>query len=176
MYVSFEGYTAQTRILTKGSSRQNLASLKVLLRRENMGSRHLELFSLLVNDSCWGQKPKLPVNPQNLSTWIKKLWCIYGMEYFCCCSAAKSCPTICDPTDCRMPGLPVPHHLPEFAQVHVHYTGDTIQPSHHLMPSSLSALSLSQHRDFSNKSSFASDDQNTGASASGSVLPMNIQG
>ena len=22
--------------------------------------------------------------------------------------------------DCSMPGLPVPHHLPEFAQVHIH--------------------------------------------------------
>ena len=25
-----------------------------------------------------------------------------------------------DPMDCSMPGFPVPHHLPEFAQVHVH--------------------------------------------------------
>ena len=31
-------------------------------------------------------------------------------------------------------------------------------------------------RDFSNESSFASGDQNTGASASASILPMNIQG
>ena len=26
----------------------------------------------------------------------------------------------CDPMDCSTPGLPVPHHLPEFAQVHIH--------------------------------------------------------
>ena len=26
----------------------------------------------------------------------------------------------CDPMDCSTPGLPVPHHLSEFAQVHVH--------------------------------------------------------
>ena len=51
---------------------------------------------------------------------------------------------LCDPMDCSMPGLPVPHHLPEFAQVHVHCIGDTIQPSHPLTPSS--ALSLSQHQ------------------------------
>ena len=37
-----------------------------------------------------------------------------------CCSVAKSCPTLCDPTDCRMPGLPVLHHLLELAQTHVH--------------------------------------------------------
>ena len=36
------------------------------------------------------------------------------------CSVAKLCPTVCDPTDYVMPGLPLPHHLPELAQVHVH--------------------------------------------------------
>ena len=41
-------------------------------------------------------------------------------------------------------GLPVPHRLPEFAQVQVHCMGNAIQPSHPLMPSS-SALSLSRH-------------------------------
>ena len=45
-----------------------------------------------------------------------------------------------------IPGLLVPHHLLEFAQVHVHRIGDTIQPSHPLMPSSPSILSLSQHQ------------------------------
>ena len=29
-------------------------------------------------------------------------------------------PTLCDPVDHSMLGLPVPHHLPEFARVHVH--------------------------------------------------------
>ena len=51
-----------------------------------------------------------------------------------------------DPKDCSMPGLPVPHHLPKFAQVHIHCIGDSIQPSHPLMLSSPSALNLSQHR------------------------------
>ena len=37
-----------------------------------------------------------------------------------CCSVTQSCPTLCDPTDCGTPGLPVSHHLPKFAQVHVH--------------------------------------------------------
>ena len=44
-----------------------------------------------------------------------------------------------------MPGLPVPHCLPEFAQVHVHCIGDAIQLSHPLKPSS-SALGLSQYQ------------------------------
>ena len=34
--------------------------------------------------------------------------------------------------DCSVPGLLVPHHLLEFAQVHVHWIGDAIQPYHPL--------------------------------------------
>ena len=64
----------------------------------------------------------------------------------CLCSVAESCLTLCDPMDCSTPGLPVLHHLPEFAQTHVHSVGDAIQPSHPLLPPSLPALNLSQHQ------------------------------
>ena len=57
-----------------------------------------------------------------------------------------SCLTLGNHMDCSTPGLPVPHHLPKFAEVHVHCIGDVIQPSHPLMPSSPSVLSLSQHQ------------------------------
>jgi len=53
---------------------------------------------------------------------------------------------LCDSMDCSMPGLPVPHHLLEFAQVHVHCLSDVIQLSHPLTPSPPSALNLSQHQ------------------------------
>ena len=59
-----------------------------------------------------------------------------------CCPVAHSCPTLCNPTDCSMLGFPVLHHLPEFAQTHVHYVGDAIQPSHPLSSPSPPALSL----------------------------------
>ena len=39
-----------------------------------------------------------------------------------CCSVAKSCPILCDLIDCSTPGFPVLHSLPEFAQVHVHWS------------------------------------------------------
>ena len=52
----------------------------------------------------------------------------------------------CEPMDCSMPGLPVPHHLLEFAQVHVHCISDIIQPAHPLIPSSPPVLNLSQHQ------------------------------
>ena len=42
--------------------------------------------------------------------------------------------------------LPDPQNLPEFAQFHVHCISDVIQPSHPLMPSSPSALNISQHQ------------------------------
>ena len=39
----------------------------------------------------------------------------------CCCWVTKLCPTLCDPMDCSIPGFPVLHHLPKFAQTHVHW-------------------------------------------------------
>ena len=35
-------------------------------------------------------------------------------------SVAQSCPTLCNPMNHSMPGLPVHHHLLEFTQTHVH--------------------------------------------------------
>ena len=93
-----------------------------------------------------------------------------------CCSFAKLCPTLGDPMDCRMPGFPVLHYLLEFAQTHVYWVGDTIQPSHPLSPPSPPAFSLSQHQGlFPVNWLFTSGGQRIGASASASVLPMNIQ-
>ena len=45
-------------------------------------------------------------------------------------SVAQSCPTLCDPMNRSMPGLPVYHQLPEITQTHVHRVSDAIQPSH----------------------------------------------
>ena len=59
-------------------------------------------------------------------------------------SVAQSCPTLCDPMDCSMPGLPVHHQLPEFTQTHVHRIGGAIQPSHPLLSPSPPAFNLSQ--------------------------------
>ena len=58
-------------------------------------------------------------------------------------SAAQSCPTLCDSTNCRMPGLPVYYQPPEFTQTHVHQVSDAIQPSHPLSSPSLPAFNLS---------------------------------
>ena len=46
--------------------------------------------------------------------------------------------------DCSMPGFPVLHNLPEFAQTHVHWVSDAIQLLYPLLPTSPPALDLSQ--------------------------------
>ena len=61
-------------------------------------------------------------------------------------SVTQSCPTLCDPMNRSMPGLPVHHQLPESTQTHVHWVGDAIQPSHPLPSPSPPALNLSQHQ------------------------------
>ena len=86
-------------------------------------------------------------------------------------SVSKLCLTLCDPMNCSMPGFPVLHSLPVFAQTHVHWVSDAIQPSHPLSSPSL-AFNLASIRVFSNE---AAGGQSIGASASASILPMNIQ-
>ena len=61
-------------------------------------------------------------------------------------SVAQSCPTLCDPMNCSTPGFPVLHYLSEFVQIHVHWDGDAIQPSHPLSSPSPLAFKLSQNQ------------------------------
>ena len=57
-------------------------------------------------------------------------------ETICCyCLVTKSCPALCDPIDCCMPGFHVLHVLPEFAQIHVHWVSDNhLILSHPFLP------------------------------------------
>ena len=50
------------------------------------------------------------------------------------------------PHGMHTPGFPVLHHLPEFAQTHVHWVGDAIQPPHPLSSPSRPTFKLSQHQ------------------------------
>ena len=61
-------------------------------------------------------------------------------------SVAEFYLTLCDPTDCSTPALPVYHQHSEFGQTHVHWVTDAIQPSHPLSSPSPPALNLSQHQ------------------------------
>ena len=44
-------------------------------------------------------------------------------------SVAQSCPTLCNPMNCSMPGLPVHHQLPEFKLTSI----ESVMPSSHLI-------------------------------------------
>ena len=90
-------------------------------------------------------------------------------------SVAQSGPMLCDPTDCTTTGFPVLHQLLDLAQTHVYPVGNAIQLSHPLLSPFPSAFNLSRIRSFPRGQFFPLDGQSIGASASASVLPMNIQ-
>ena len=79
---------------------------------------------------------------------INLLYSVDSVILDCCCSVPRSCPILCDPVDCSMPGFPIFHHLPELAQTQVHWVGDALQPSRPLLSPSLPTFNLSQHQGF----------------------------
>ena len=91
-------------------------------------------------------------------------------------SVAQSCPTVCDPMNCNMPGLPVHHQLLESTQTHTHRVGGchpTILSS--VVPFSSCPQSFPTSGSFPVSQLFASGGQSIGVSASTSVLPMNTR-
>ena len=89
-------------------------------------------------------------------------------------SVAQSYPTLWDPMDLSTPGLPVHLQLPEFTQIHVHWAGDAVHPSHPLSSSTPPAPNPSKHQGlFQWVNSSHEVTQSTGVSASASVFPMN---
>ena len=99
------------------------------------------------------------------------------ISFFCCFLAMKSRPTVCDPMGCSVPGFPVLHYLPEFAQTHVHWVSNWCHPTISSSAAPFSSCPQSfPAGSFPVSLFFTSGGQNTGASASASFLPVNIQG
>ena len=90
-------------------------------------------------------------------------------------SVTQSCPTLCNPMNRSMPGLPVHHQLPEFTQTHAPRVSDVIQPSHPLLSPSPPAPNPSQHQGLFQWVNSAWGGQSIGVSTSTSVLPTNTQ-
>ena len=69
-------------------------------------------------------------------------------------SVTQSCPTLCDPMNRSMPGLPVHHQLPEFTETHVHRVSDAISVGNLMLcrPLLLLPPTLPSIRVFSNES------------------------
>ena len=101
---------------------------------------------------------------------------IICQEVCCCCfSVTQWCLIVCDPMDCSTPGLPVPpiSWMGKFVFI------VSVMLSSHLIlwcPLLFCPQSFPASGTFPMSCLFISDDQNTGISASASVLPVNIQG
>ena len=90
-------------------------------------------------------------------------------------SVAQSCPTLCDPMNSSMPGLPVHHHLLESTETHIHRVSDAIQPSHPLLSPFPPAPNPSQYQNFFQRVNSLQGGQSIGVSALASFLPKNTQ-
>ena len=99
------------------------------------------------------------------------------LEICCCCSVAQSWPTLCNPMECSMPGFPVFHYLPRVCS-NVCPLSRWCHPviSSSVVPFSSCLQSFPESGSFPIVWLFASGGQSIGASASVSVLLMNIQG
>ena len=99
-------------------------------------------------------------HPQKRPVFIQRWCCVCGgtgressiMSSLLLLFSCQVMSDFCDPMDCSMPSFPVPHHLLEFAQVHVHCISDAIQPSHPLSPPSPSVSIFHSNQVFSNES------------------------
>ena len=98
-----------------------------------------------------------------------KWWTEYWFSSF-----VQSCSALCEPMDHSTPDLTVHDQLTKFTQTHVHWVSDTIQPS--VVPFSSCLQSFPASGSFSMSQFFVTGGQSIGASASASVLLMNIQG
>ena len=90
-------------------------------------------------------------------------------------SVTQSYLTLCDPTDCSMPGLPVYHHSWSLLKL---ISIESVMPSNYLIlchPFYSCFQSFPASGSFQMSQLFASGGQSIGISSSTSVLPMNIQ-
>ena len=92
-----------------------------------------------------------PIPHQQIHTAIYLSYFADTLQGSCSCLVNKSYPTLWDLVGCSIAGFPVHHYLPEFAQTHVHWVSDAIQPSYPLSPPSPPALNIPRIRVFSNE-------------------------
>ena len=130
------------------------------------GKRHQRAWSLFLSmsrlwaEATWEHSKKVVVCKSKRVThastlisdfhppdvWENKFLLFKPPRLFVFCSVAQSFPTLCDPMDCSTPAFPVLHYLLWFAQTHVHWVGDAIQPTHPQSLLSPPAHNLFQHQ------------------------------
>ena len=102
---------AQARIKTASI---NINNLRYADDTTLMAERERELKSLLMKVKEESEKAGLKHDIQK--TKVMASGPISSVQFS---SVAQSCPTLCNPMDCNIPGLPVHQQLPEFTQIHV---------------------------------------------------------
>ena len=87
----------------------------ILLHKCNAFSTLIKHLSgtMTVTFAVWSETAKLaPISFSFFTiSWIEETM----FPCYCCCSVTQLYLTLCHPMDCSMSGLPVPHHLLEFA-------------------------------------------------------------
>ena len=110
-------------------ARRNINNLRYADDTTLMAESEEELKSLLMKVKEESGKAGLKLNvqkmkgtDQNLPKRRQQLFYMKNPAYFLhqIRSLTQSCPSLCDPMNRSMPGLPVHHQLPEFTQTHVH--------------------------------------------------------
>ena len=157
-YRCLRGYSSQEKKIFFNYITWHVLSRIIVEWFQNMykvfpGSQWLGLYTLTAKgpSSILGWRIMIP--QAKWHSQEKKIIYIYNFIYIYInayvhlySSVAQPFPTLCDPMDCSMAGLPVHHQLPEFTQTLVHRVGDAIQPSHPLSSPSPPAFNLSQHQ------------------------------
>ena len=95
--------------------------------------------------------PPSPYHPSGISQCTSSYQFII-VEKVQFSSVTQLCPTLCDPMNRSMPGLPVHHQLPGFTLTHDHRVGDAIQPPHPLLSPSPQPSIPPSMKVFSNES------------------------
>ena len=98
--------------IVHGSSDQSLSDPLAFWESNSDSYSSTSLFMTCRQGLCLMPSTPLPLNHSGPE-------CCFSSVQFS--SVTQSCPTLCDPMNRSMPGLPVHHQLPEFTQTHVHH-------------------------------------------------------
>jgi len=103
--------------ITAGGEYSHEIKRRLLLGRKSMTKLHSILKS---RDTTWPTKLLLV---KAVFFPVVTCGCESSVQFS---SVTQLCPTLCDPMNHSMPGLPVHHQLPEFTQTHIHWVSDAI--------------------------------------------------
>ena len=110
--------------------------------------RKCSIMEIIGKEKAFSQKRRRNVPPKlkvyKIFTPEHEFW--FTSCYCCCCSAAKSCPILCDLMDCSTLGSSVLHYILEYVQIYDPWVGDAINHLIFYQPLLHFAFNLSQQQ------------------------------